>query len=92
VGAATAELPYHIVLMDLRMPVLDGVTAVRRLRAEGYQGAIVALTAHATDEDRSACIAAGCDDHLAKPVDWVTLVEVVRKHAASAKSAELADS
>ena len=85
IGASSAELPYHIVLMDLRMPVLDGLAAVRRLRDQGYQGAIVALTAQAAEEDRKACIAAGCDDHLAKPVDWVHLVEVVHRHAAAAK-------
>jgi CheY-like chemotaxis protein len=85
IGAAATELPYHIVLMDLRMPVLDGLAAVRRLRDQGYQGAIVALTAQAAEEDRKACIAAGCDEHLAKPVDWVHLVEVVRRHASGAK-------
>jgi signal transduction histidine kinase len=86
IGAAAAELPYHIVLMDLRMPVLDGLGAVRRLRDQGYQGAIVALTAQAAEEDREACIAAGCDEHVAKPVDWVHLVEVVRRHATGTKS------
>ncbi len=85
VGAAGAELPYDIVLMDLRMPVMDGLSAVRRLRDQGYQGAIVALTAQAAEEDRKACIAAGCDDHIAKPVDWVHLVEVVRRHASGIK-------
>jgi signal transduction histidine kinase len=85
VGAAAAELPYDIVLMDLRMPVMDGLSAVRRLREQGYQGAIVALTAQAAEEDRKACIAAGCDDHIKKPVDWVHLVEVVRRHASGTK-------
>jgi signal transduction histidine kinase len=84
-GAAATELAYHIVLMDLRMPVMDGLAAVRRLRDQGYQGAIVALTAQAAEDDRKACIAAGCDEHLAKPVDWVHLVEVVRRHASGTK-------
>ncbi len=59
---------YDIVLMDCQMPGTDGFRATRRLRAEGYTGPIIALTASATPTDRAACLAAGMDDFVSKPL------------------------
>jgi CheY-like chemotaxis protein len=59
---------YDIILMDMRMPGLSGEETARRLRADGVRTPIVALTANVFDDDRAACLAAGMDDFLVKPL------------------------
>ena len=69
VDAVTAE-PYDVVLMDVHMPVMDGLQATRSIRAAGIdiaQPHIVALTAGATERDREECRAAGMDAYVSKP-------------------------
>ncbi len=68
---AVRRLPYDVVFMDLGMPELDGFGAMRQIASEhppGRRPRIVALTAHAFDEDRDECLAAGMDDYLTKPL------------------------
>ena len=67
---AAAAAPYDIILMDLQMPVMDGLEASRRIRALGgpHRPSIIALTANVFQEDRDASTAAGMDDYLSKPI------------------------
>lgn len=64
---------YDLVFMDMRMPGMDGPAAARAIRAGGDATPIVALTANAFAEDRRACLEAGMNDHLTKPLDAASL-------------------
>jgi len=70
---------FDLVLMDLQMPRLDGLEATRRIRARhGGDMPVVALTANAFDEDRQACLDAGMDGHLTKPLRLDDLERALR--------------
>ena len=75
----------HLVLTDINMPKMDGLTATRAIRAAergtGKHVPIVAMTANAFAEDREACFAAGMDDYLAKPVRLNNLRAVLERWA-----------
>jgi len=71
---------YDLILMDVQMPVMDGLAATKRLRSEGYAKPIVSITANAMKEDRDRCIAAGSDDYLTKPIDVRRLHSVMHKY------------
>ncbi len=87
--AAFKKGSFHIVLMDMQMPVMDGYEATRRIRAwEREQGRkptpILALTAHALNEEVERTKQAGCDAHLGKPIVKATLLAALEEHAATA--------
>ena len=79
---AVAEHSIDLVLMDCRMPIMDGFEATRRLRAQGHSLPILALTAGATDQECSACDEAGMNAVLAKPLTLKTLQEALQRQIA----------
>lgn len=79
-GMAIARTqPVGVILMDMSLPVIDGWSATRMLKADVTTSAIpiMALTAHAMVQDREAALAAGCDDFETKPIDFERLVDKI---------------
>jgi len=72
----------HLIWMDIRMPVMDGLEAVRRIRTTktGADTKIIALTAHALEEERGPIMAAGCDDLVRKPFREQELFDALARH------------
>jgi len=93
---AWARQPFDLILMDVQMPHMDGLTAVRRIRASALAEAprvpIIAMTANVLPEQVERCLEAGMDDHIGKPIDPARLLETVARWAdgAAATTAERA--
>jgi CheY-like chemotaxis protein len=75
-----ASSPYDIVLMDLQMPLCDGYHATKRLRSMGYDKPILALSAHARNEEQEKSLLAGCNDHITKPINMKGLLSAIVRH------------
>jgi signal transduction histidine kinase/CheY-like chemotaxis protein len=69
--------PFDVVLLDMQMPVKDGYTTARELRARGFQQPIIAVTAHAMQGDRQRCLEVGCNDYTPKPLEPRRLLELI---------------
>jgi PAS domain S-box-containing protein len=71
-----------LILMDIQMPVMDGLEATKIIRAQEKESKIpiIAITASAMPEDRDICLGAGCDDYISKPINPKKLVNLVRKY------------
>jgi two-component system sensor histidine kinase EvgS len=90
---ALQHASFDLVLMDVQMPVLDGLETTRRLRrqdngATSARVPVIALTAHAMQGDEEACLQAGMDGYLSKPVDMTELAAVISGLESSAPDAE----
>jgi len=87
VAMALSESP-DLVLMDMGLPVIDGWTATRQIKADPATAkvSVLALTAETAEGDREKCLAAGCDDYDTKPVDLERLIGKIETLLAGAKS------
>ena len=77
---ALRDIPYDLVIMDVQMPVMDGVEAtkqIRRLKGEPAKVPIIGVTAHALKGDREMFLEVGMDDYLSKPINKTELVETI---------------
>jgi PAS domain S-box-containing protein len=75
-----AKTDYDVILMDMQMPVMDGLTATRVLRQNGCEVPVVALTANVSVEDRDNFLQAGCHDFVGKPIDRAELYAVIEPY------------
>ena len=68
---------FDIVLMDIQMPEMDGYEAARRILELAPELPVIGQTAHAMQDERRECLAAGMVDHIAKPIDFRLLVDMI---------------
>ena len=71
---------FDLILMDIKMPIMDGMEATRQIREKYPDLPIVALTANAFDSDRTMAMEAGCNDFLSKPVSSQLCIETIKKY------------
>jgi PAS domain S-box-containing protein len=66
-----------LILMDIRLPRLDGIEATKKIRLLGFYKPIIAQTANSSDEDRNTCLEAGCTDFITKPINRIELLKIL---------------
>jgi len=77
---AALQQQFDLIFMDMQMPVMGGLDAIRMLRQRGYNKPIVALTANTSQSDKDACIEAGADGFISKPIDFEKFYGVIDFH------------
>ena len=79
---AVGSQSYDLILMDVQMPEMDGLEATQLIRKQlKIQPVIIAATANAMHEDREACMEAGMDDYISKPLELEALVKMLERWA-----------
>lgn len=76
----SAKTKIDLILMDIRMPVMNGLITAREIRKSLPDITIIAQTAYANEEDKKLCIIAGCNDYISKPIDKSQLLKTIRKY------------
>ena len=74
---------YNLILMDIMMPVMNGLEATRAIRSSGrsdYSVPIIAMTANAYEEDKKECIEAGMNEHIAKPLEESEIMAAIKRN------------
>ncbi len=92
---AVEKQKYSLILMDVQMPIMDGLEATRRIRAAGYRMPIIAMTAHAMLDDKETSLSAGMNAHLTKPLEPMALFATINsllptRNSSSAKKETVA--
>lgn len=83
-----SEINYDLIYMDIQMPVMDGFTAISKLREQGYTLPVVAMTANVMQKDRDACSKAGFDGFIAKPINREELYQILTRYIKSMETFE----
>jgi PAS domain S-box-containing protein len=75
-----SDVKFDLILMDIRMPVMNGLIAAQEIRKSNTTIIIIAQTAYANEEDKHLCITAGCNDYVSKPIDKDQLLNTIQKY------------